>query len=481
MVWAGHKLGIFRKAWGYLSGAGEETKEPVIADPGGTVIPKSTEVKSVVQTPTATPSPTPTAKPTEQIPTTRDYWVGEGVTLIVDSEGVPIEYSILGSGFGSNLQKLDRAEVLAAREKARVSGEPEVFNVILWSTESGPQEFVPTDERPKTKTLPTDTLTEDELAERGITIIQGDETKLHIRTGAFVEGELLDTFDPNGEQKLKIVLVDGPAVLGNFLGAEKYDGVRDLVGAVSPEDIQQFRERMAQMAVDSLNAARSELPTTKEADLSSQWDYMLLMKHLVHNYLEGLSDEEIMSRMPIPGKAVSAAGYYTADDEGRVVFVSVGKLKRNTASLILAFLPTGEWVTSYMYPESNRDNEPKGSQTHPDPNDYFGMEEGDLCKEKESGDYLVGGITPGATTRHELVHDWRMSAHWDKFSSSEERFSECETEEQMLRSLQAAHDKWVASGYIDDSGYYLVFELDDGSYILTNNMILDKKPITSVS
>jgi hypothetical protein len=150
--------------------------------------------------------------------------VVEGNTVFINAEGLPVTCRTREG----NDVVFDISVMRQARERARAAREPEVGATLsILSRESAPALTVGSPEYPITHELKPDTLTDEQLKQRNITIIQGATTQLYLREGAFYEGAPLAEFD--GSRSLTIVLVDGSRVYAHYMTATKYDPVREVI------------------------------------------------------------------------------------------------------------------------------------------------------------------------------------------------------------------------------------------------------------
>lgn len=155
------------------------------------------------------------------ISVTPDFEESEKVEFILGQDQIP---NIALFRDGSSLQ-LDRNKVLTSLETAKRSGMPQVID--------GQVASIPTWKEKEAQgiprfSLPDDVVSEQDLSEKGIKIIQPDNTHLYIRESAFMQGGPLETFNI-GKRNLTIVLVDGPTPTEQFMKDARYDSVRQWV------------------------------------------------------------------------------------------------------------------------------------------------------------------------------------------------------------------------------------------------------------
>jgi hypothetical protein len=127
-----------------------------------------------------------------------------GVQVEVNEEGLPFKYSLPNGIDGT----FDVSQMRIFRNKAIVQQEVEFASHMSYEGPSFDEIYKESPEKPRTLELPKDVMSEDELRQKGVEIIQGD-TKLYIRHQAFEADGPLAAFDGQG-RKLIIAAVDGP-------------------------------------------------------------------------------------------------------------------------------------------------------------------------------------------------------------------------------------------------------------------------------
>lgn len=89
--------------------------------------------------------------------------------------------------------------------------------------------------------------------------------------------------------------------------------------------------------------------------------------------------------------------------------------------------------------------------------------------------YPYGAQTAGLTLRHESAHDEFIA---QKFMKGEApHYSEYDTDMKAMETIRNAWERWERSEFTDNSGYYFIFSLPEGGYILTEN----KSPTNSTA
>ncbi|MDO8599828.1 MAG: hypothetical protein Q7R44_00240, partial [bacterium] len=105
-------------------------------------------------------------------------------------------------------------------------------------------------------------------------------------------------------------------------------------------------------------------------------------------------------------------------------------------------------------------------QTYPDPSSF---KLNPNASPKGPDFYPYGAQTLGFALRHEISHDILMAQQWNNSGTMDT--NEYDTDMKAMESLKQAWERWVNSGYKDNSGYPFILRLPDGTYILTR-----KKP-----
>lgn len=438
---------------------------------------------------TRTPPSTETSSTPSLTESQFEHMSINGIDVALDKEGLPVFYKTAdGKKVG-----FDRDEMRRIKTKAIENKEPEVITVIRSEEEKGESKFQGTKERPLTKKLPKDVVSEEELAERGIKIIQAPQNpnnekpiNLYIREGAFEEGALLHAYenqankDAESSLQLTIALVDAPFVAQRFLQDSRYDDVRSSLDSENPEElIEEYRQKLLEDLERSRTFSKKHNSNNDEA-----YDKAELM--VLDNGI--LSKEEILKRIK-PSKAkggssilaglhtgfvsTTIGGSATGVKEGyTTIFISVGVPKENFFKNVtdlshMYFGADGKFNFSKLYithPLNTLPNlEPKKEQGYPRPEDL----ELNPSAAREKNDYPYGVQTPGFGLRHETQHNVLTTQALIKGQKSNP--NEYDTDMAAMQTIRESWDKWETSGFKDNSGYYFVFSLPEGGYILTEN------------
>lgn len=394
------------------------------------------------------------------------------VTLFTDKNGLPLYY-IEKRGFVPIVTPFSRPGVEAIRNEAMKTGSPRILATIPVRLKR--EESNPTPEHPLISELPGDTLTQEEAMKRGVRIIQGKETTLHIRETAFEPGGPLEAFNNTG-RKLRIVLVDGPKVHTAFMTDPKYNGVKKnmeryekMADRQIPQDPEVMRTALLESARyrlqnnhDSLTVANvtTDEKTNAEKDLMSQ-------QQTITN-IQNASQEELTQRY-LSFRYFSDVGEYDqffAPDE-EAVFIAAEKPIQHT-QWILGFNSSGEFINIHFDDPTVSDLTPKPSQTYPNPADF---KLNPLARPDFPNTYPYGGQSIGLALDHELMHDKLIEQARRKKEIPD--FSEYDTDMAAMGIEGGGSQRWIDSGFTDNSGYFFVWSVpqeNGGGYIITKKL-----------
>ena len=356
--------------------------------------------------------------------------------------------------------------------------------------------IIPSIEHPRTSELPKDVLSEEELKKRGIEIIQADNTNLYIREGAFAQGEPLADFN-NGDRELTIVLINGPVVSPYFMSDPKYAEVKKLLPEEirKEESIVQYREKRVkeqELQVEYFRQDAKELaeeiqtqqnPSQHLLDkLSEAKGQVLLHKLFVEMYKNVITEKDILAEMALTSQSRDKAGLHQVlygnsltffSDGSRTenrsivdatIFLAVGQVE-NQRYKVIYFMPEGEIGSLIWSSGLGEDLRPLSRQTHPNLKDFH---INSMASPEDPLSYPYGAQTPGQTLRHEVQHDLEKREGWVKEGRTAEN-NEYNTDMKAMETIRQAWEKWENSGFKNNSGYYFVFSLPEGGYILTKH------------
>ncbi len=401
-------------------------------------------------------------------------------TMYFNDQGTPIRF-VRPDGQIIVFDVIQKREFIEARWTAMAFEEPEVATILsVPCTDSvcgSDENIFPNDpEQNPPHALPEDTLSEQELAVRGIDIIptpnfHGHWVKLHLRRGAFMKGELLEDYKEDSRKKLALVLVPGPIVDRDYLQDSRYNRVRNIVPQVNWFSvIDRYRKLRIAYHNSEIVLIRQEMAAkfkTIIPSLEQQADYMDLIvneKISLALYEKALSETDLKNElifMPPRKEQINfqpAAGVYYPKGLGDghpVIFLAVGHDHiPKKAYLAITVSEKGKFsfkistrygmVSGTEYrPEDNPIN-PYRITLNPDPD------------AQSRGDYLILSRNWGEVAIHELVHNQKkLNEYW--------------TDMITLSNLLRAYGKFRLEQ--DTSIYYIVFETEKGDLLSENNLI----------
>ncbi len=427
--------------------------------------------------PTSAHEPTPASAPAKLSPEQNYILVGGPNKLFLNQEGLPLKYA---TEDGKEIF-FDIGEMRNAKAQAISSGEPEVAALITDHSKSIQHDGynMHSIEHPEVPDLPDDVLSEKELNNKGVGIVQADNTNFYIREGAFAKGGPLEAFNSTG-RKLTIVLVNAPVLSEYLLDDPKYtEFIKFLPEEVrKKESIDEYRARKINSLKDELNLSRIK----KQAESSGSNNTILDIKYALRQYKD-MTNEEILLEMAldstnIEGKyspilietvSQSSGSEITRKRsvDNSVIFIAVGGSKIGQNNKVVYFTPDGK-LRSFTSSGAgyNKDNSPNQIQTHPNPKRFTILSGGPT----NSRSYVYGGVTAGQRARHEFGHDKLVAQEFLK--GNEPDYSEYNADVIAMEGIESACETWEKSGFTDNSGFHFVFSLppeQGGGYILTKN------------
>lgn len=464
---------------GHLPGVGHvqaKEKNPTTAQGWVTATP-TREVKTPTAAPTkekptppATSTREPTETPTPEIKPTATPEVLTPVQMsslgtLYEKDGLPAK---LVTQNGQEI-KIDSEKMKAAREKAIKTGEIQIIGPLKITT---PYTFESSPAHPLNKTLPKDTLSTDELAKKHVYIIQSPKTNLYIRSGAFETGGPLEHL-AGRNKNIVIVLVDSNYLSMDALKDTRYDGVRNVAKqrtidldtvAIRREKVESFKNAAAkaQERLNELKDKKDADPLEKRATEAGLIQAKAMIFALENGLIkdEDLASQEIASNenlKPVSGLHSSLSFITLPSGEkipASVIFISVGDKKPQERTGVLYCDASGKCgLADVTSPYRTWDLTPRPSETHPDPSKY---ERNEKASPSDPSSYPYAGQSAGLTAEHEFAHEITYS-------------NEYETDMLAIQRLTDAWDKWVKSGFKDDSGYPFILSYPDfgGGYIYT--------------
>lgn len=402
-----------------------------------------------------------------------------GIGVTINRDGLPVTYRLPdGREF-----PFDAKQVYTALQKTKASQEPELINVIELLKRPLPNresDWWGTREHPVLRELPQDTLTEAELASRGISIIQADNTKLHIRIGAFEQQNLLSSFSRIG-QNLTIGVIDGPVVENSFMRGSRYDRLRSLVPPPPIRPTEARNKKIEEYEKDLKYLSEYAKQQIRENDSSyvTSWNYLIKAKEYLYAYNNFLPDTHVLIDYFSANTTGfnEARGYYIDESslvsnplvrKGNYAFITAGRSKLDTDLVSFYFLPDGSFKIGYAYGVGRTSGvfQDSNIKKHynvifggscPDP-DTFGLNPG--ASPDKPNSYPYGGQTPGLVLRHELAHGKLITGQVNP------NYSEYDTDMLAMQGIRDAWESWKQSDYTDHNGYHYLFEEQNSRYYL---------------
>lgn len=397
----------------------------------------------------------------------------DDVEIYYDGYGLPIR-CILPDGTEVKFDKTKMlvAKLITVQLTKKGEAQPQFIKIIDLGKSDSKTQFKPTVDRPRIFEKSGDILSPEELGKYGTLIIQGKNVSLYIRKGAFEKGgplfEQAEFFRRTGN-KLTIVLVDGPALLTDYMGETKYDPVRKILAGqqkdLTDANVLAFKaKRIGEIKEDgekSLKDLRSAIGLGESNSLNIEKHEEKFVKAAVDLYIYEniLSSDQLRAIMAKPGAFVGSstlvgtrkvpgdsAIFITSQSEARRILELYFNVKGSLAAIISSFGPRSA---------------PRPDQTHPRLNDYD-IEDVDCATYPE--EYPVGAQELGQSFLHEIEHLRRWVRKFlPELGSSTE--GECLVDMESLEWIKKGFSKWKDSGYKDNSGYFFVWGIPEGGYI----------------
>ncbi len=416
----------------------------------------------------------------EKTPKYSELTTETGIKVFLDREGLPVIAIVPGR---AEPIRFDYDEVRKKRESALKGNEPEILDVARIkpnyssvdlediSIASRHHETDP-DLHPTKKELPTDTISESELEQKGINIIQASRTKLSIRKGAFEQTEPLAAFDNTG-RKMTIVLLDTPYISPFGVKDAKYDSVRNLIpkDERNPNRVREEQKSLLQKYLDKtrkdtkndtgvikINSGQvnPNLPGT-DLDIFRSKREMLIVN--------SLSDDELLFKTQTSVTGIPQEGkYFAPSDNGdaAVIFIPASDDYREINFATFYFTSEGKFKVEDSGTldkiTTTPGFAPRKEHAYPNPSDFSKAD----VDPSDPTAYPYGSQTIGQCLRHEFLHDLLIKQNKEKSN-----WSEYDTDMSAMEGIRKAWQKWVDSNYTDDSGFYLAFSLSNGEYVLT--------------
>lgn len=385
-----------------------------------------------------------------------------GYRVFLDKEGLPYKY--LDPEGTEVLLDIDR--VKQARKFSIENWEPEVAHIISapkTSIDIGVPISISPD-KPFVKDLPEDVLSVEKLAERGVKIIQADNTNLYIRKQAFSEGGLMAQFD--GKRKLIIAVVNSSVVVPAAVSDPKYWEVANLLDPLITT-IQEYKEKRMVEISEHLEKARNDFKNSRSKNtpisvMNGLESILIDVKVVKYRYENTSSDEELLAEASSSTRREAGIYYNPAIsgiEDTAVIFVAAGTMQKTKEEIEIVFDASGKCsLQRSSFTTLMGDFTPNIADSFPSPGEFtVNLKAG----ADDPAAYPYGAQTAGQVLRHELMHDELI---WEKEKLNE---SEYDTDIKAMEGIGKASENWTK--FRDNSGYYFVFSLpNDSGYILTS-------------
>jgi hypothetical protein len=317
----------------------------VAAQPSPEGTPKGPEITPTV---TATIRATLEGKKKTETPTPtpeQNTMIQQGsVTIEVNKDGLPVEYSYRDKNGELVTVQLDKKKMQQLQWAAKNQKTPQLITHLQYETDPHANLNFQAENDPLHSEItkpPENLLTKEQLANRGITIIQSDTTQLSISIDAFNSDGLLSVFTEGeriGNISLTIVLVDAPTITYQAMSDKRYDGVRDIIKHDETlkndkdliKDVKTFRKNQVLLwqasekkAVQNLINARRNHNSPEVLAFSEE---SLINNRAQLEHYKNASDQDLIAEIALLQS--NAAGLFAPSPDGKfTLFLPVGKEK----------------------------------------------------------------------------------------------------------------------------------------------------------
>ncbi len=389
--------------------------------------------------------------------------VGEdSFTLLTSKEGLPSMVLV-----NDKVVLVDRDTARIAREKALAEKSYQLVDVISSDTKIDKIPLVENIQQIEQE-IPEDTLTDEELARKGVKIIQADYTRLHIRKSAFEKGGVLEDL-ASGNKRMLIVLLDGCGFFDKLASGQRYEEIKKIL----PEFPSSVLEKYRQEKIDEYTKKASEELKKVSEGRGSELDEKALLTNKIFSFIfenSVLTEKELLENLYssdlgkyfhlIPdflNDFIYNGKYYQEADlkEGRSLVLLSTSAPKTKNLFGIYYNPDGELKTiqvDYSFGKPFLDSAideitlsyPKD---YDDPNNYMPL----ICLHHEVGHH-VDEVRHGG-----LGIPFFMERSADKIAR---------------RNIERAWKKFVESGFKDNSLYPFVFELPGQGFIIGEKLNL---------
>ncbi len=424
-----------------------------------------------------------------------------GFSFLLDQNGTPISYKTPN---GKEVI-FDKQEIRNIAEKAQANKESEILTIIEIPSQIAKTNPKPSVEHPVLKELSKDVLTTEELAKKGIKILQSTNTDLHIRKSAFEKGGLFEDYN-SGKNELIIALINSTlttdAAMPNSPDWDIVKAAYLLTGSIFEKkatkvDVAQYRQTQVFKLQKGIDELRIKRTSSQDPDKEGLDSFITGLKIKLLE-LAKLPDEVLRQQIETQVSHSSKSGFFTTrpgknGKEISIIGIAVGEGIKDSSKIVITAKPDGTFQFMEGRDTGSKGRSPSAEQSTINPL-IFKLNP-DASPQKPNS-YPYSGIQdisgPGYTLRHEIAHNDLIVGYLLKRenandfqgpSGADDRFeefmknigkanmSEYDADMKAVEGLKQAWEKWKNSGYTDNSGYPFVFRLPDGSgYILTKNI-----------
>lgn len=301
--------------------------------------------------------------------------------------------------------------------------------------------------------IPPETLTPTELQARGITIIGSPKVDLLFRTFMFEPGGLLADHQPDGQNKLLIVLIDDATLKYEYFNQPHYDSIRSLIDTAFGKnqenqiDLRQYLMQELQQAIDSNH------------DLHLHDRFKL-------KALASLTEAECRKF----GIDYGTDGYFLPQGhpdglpDSAVIFLATGPRPAELNFLTISAVPTMGFVPEIQSLDLDHDfnvglspRPPlESGQSYPDPDTLRRLPAEEVKYFADAPIIDPNDRSVGIVVAHELSHYWRLQ---HPTGQGREDWDETSTDKIMLDYLNKAHELLKKDG--NDRNYGIVLVVKD--------------------
>lgn len=452
----------------------------------------------------------------EAAPTKERRKIFDGIRIFFDEKETPLAYRLDGqkkNDFTADelekFKKIKQFAIDSSESKVAVQ-----FKVDL------PVELAePTPERPYVTEKPDDVLSDEEMAKRGVTVINQESidnySNLYLREAIFGEGGILEPLrllNDNlieGEEQTKLIICN---VNAPWVESDYWSHLPDFVGLGIPYESMWNRANVYYLeSLDYyqrlIDWDKLRLQQLRDDHQQNTYDYQAMQRQLFEDEarkmeLEGMTAAESLFYFMVDRTHRAIGRYYhqretnesVPGDVGNdaVVFIAspdLGKVA-DKKRITLGFTDLGKLIVDTQYLGSMRSpkNTPRLDMSYPrvdehtelGPNDEYRYSAGSvgfIVYHEIAHHILINvfpklaekGILKDSTLYQYLRKDELLNKWFDDRGVTNNYFpsdrDERITDTVAMKMIERAHNNWVGTGETDDTGYQLVFQVPGGYQI----------------